>query len=153
MTDGKMYQRTIRPTHQWSTEAIVKTFFGSFDRLSAHQKVWHFLAAGVPISSKRRRNRAGAADSGTQDCVYCEASDKFDSPSQTTGQINGRIAEQRGDASLRKIPQRTREWLRNLIEEFRRNISLTGRLGGSFLKSIACWFPKEKNFITRKKHV
>ena len=74
MTDEKILQRTICPAHQWCPEAAAKTFFRSLDYFRAHQKTWHFLAAGVPISSKRRSEQAGVAGSGTQDCVYGKAS-------------------------------------------------------------------------------
>lgn len=151
MTDEKIFQRTIRPTYQWSREAIVKTLFGCFDCFSTHQKVWHFLAAGVPISSKCPRNQAEVTDSGTQDCLYREASGQFDPPSQTTGEINGRVFKWSGGTSLRRISEKT--WLRNLIERFKSNIFLTDRLRGSFLKFIACLFRKEIHFIVRKKHV
>lgn len=153
MTDEKMFQRTIHPTNQWSAKTIGKTLFGRLDGLRPHQKAWHFLTAGVPISSKRPRNKTQATDSGTQDGIYREASDKSDAPSQTTGEINRRISEWSGGASLRRISQKAKAWLRNLIESFRCNISLTDRFSGSFLKSIVCWFHKEKNLITRKKHV
>ena len=74
MTDEKILQRTICPAYQWCPEVIVKAFFRSFNYFCDHQKTWHFLAAGVPISSKRRSEQAGVAGSGTQDCVYGKAS-------------------------------------------------------------------------------
>jgi len=151
MADEKSFQRPICTTHQRSTEAIGKTLFGRLDGLRPHQKAWHFLTAGVPISSKRPKNKTQATDSGTQEGVYREASDQSDSPAQTTSQINGRISERSGGASLRRISEKT--WLKNLIESFRCNISLTDPLRGSFLKSIVCWFRKEIPFIIRKKHV
>ncbi len=153
MTDEKSFQCPICATHQWSAETIGKPFFGRLDGLRPHQKTWHFLTAGVPISSKRPRNKTQATDSGTQDCVCRKASGQFDPPAQTTGQINGRISERSGGASLRRISQKAKAWLRNLIESFRCNISLTGPLRGSFLKSIVCWFRKEIPFIVRKKYV
>ena len=151
MTDEKIFQRTIYPAYQWSPETIIKAFFCFLDCLNPHQKVRHFLAAGVPISSKCPRNQTKAADSGTKDGVYRETPNKFDPPSQATGQINRGIAEWSGDASLRGISQKT--WLRNLIESFRRNMSLTGCFNESFHKSIAYWCPKEKIFIMRKNYV
>ncbi len=153
MTDEKILQCTICPAYQWGPEVIVKAFFRSLDYFHAHPKTWHFLAAGIPVSSKRRSKQAGVADSGTQDCVYSKASDQFAPPSQTTDEIDRRIPEWGGGASLRRISQKARPWLRNFLERFRRNIFLTDRFSGSFLKFIVCWFPKEKNFMTRKKHV
>lgn len=153
MTDEKIFQRTICPAYQWSAEAIVKAFLGFLNCLSAHQKTWYFLTASVPISSKRRRNQAAATDSGTEDCVYREASDKFDPPSQTMGEIKRRISEWSRGASLRRILEKAKAWLRNLNERFKCNIFLTDRFSGSFPKSIVCWFHKEIHFIVRKKYV
>jgi hypothetical protein len=151
MADEKIFQRTIYPAYQWSPETIVKALFCFLDCLNSHQKAPHFFAAGIPVSSKRPRNQRGTTDSGTEDCVYRETSVQFDSPSQATGPIERRITEWSGHASLRGISQKT--WLRNLIEEFKCNIFLTGRFNESFHKSIACWFPKEKIFIMRKNRV
>jgi hypothetical protein len=151
MADEKIFWRPIRPTYQRNTEAFVKTPFGFLDCLNAHQTTRHFLAAGVPISSKRPRNQRGATDSGTKDCVYREASGQFDSPSQAMGPIERRIPEWSGHASLRGISQKT--WLKNLIEKFKCNIFLTDRFNESFHKSIVCWFPKEKIFVMRKNRV
>lgn len=153
MTDEKIFRRTIRPTHQWGIEASVKTLFCFLDCLNPYQKTRHLFPAGVPISSMRPRNQTSTADSGTEECVYCKASDRLDSASQTTSQINRRITERSGDASLRRISQKAKAWLRRLIERFKCNISLIDHFSARFLKFIVCWFPKDSWEILRKKYV
>jgi hypothetical protein len=153
MTDEKIFGCPIRPTHQWGTATIIKKIFRFLDGLRPHQKARHFLAASVPVFSICPRNQTNVADSGTKDRIYREASSKFESPSQTAGQINGRIPERSGDASLRRISQKAKAWLRNLIERFKGNISLTDRFSARFLRFIVCWFPKDSCMILGKKYV
>lgn len=151
MTDEKIFRCPIGPPHQWGTAAIIKTIGRFINYLNAHQKAWHLLKASVPISSMRPTDQAQATDSGTEDCLYCEASGQFDSPSQATGQIKRRIFEQSRDASLRRISQKT--WLRNFIERFRYNIFLTDHFSVNFHKFIACWFLKDSWVILTEKYV
>jgi hypothetical protein len=153
MTDEKIFRRTIRPTCQRGTEAFVKTLFGRFNGLSAHQKAWHLLKTSIPISSVCATDQTQAADSGTEECVYREASGQFDLSSEATSQIKRRISEQIGHASLRGIPQKAKTWLRNLSARFKCNISLTERFSGSFFKFIVCWFLKDSYMNLRRKYV
>lgn len=150
MADEKIFRCPIRPTHQRGTRIIIKTIWRFINSFGARQKAWHLIKTSIPISAMRPTDQAQATDSGTEDCLECEASDRFDPTFETTSQIEWRIFERNRDASLRTISQK--RWLRNFIERSRRNIFLTDHFSGNFHKLIVCWFLKDSSINLRKKY-